>query len=103
MFVYHPAFGYLLDELGLKQEAVELEGKDPGPQQVETIIKLMREDGAKVLFVQKQFPSATAKKIADAVGGMVAELDPLSYDWEANLRTIVRSLSDWLRVEGGWR
>lgn len=99
VFVYHPAFGYLLDELGLKQEAVELEGKDPGARQVENIIKLMKDDGAKVLFVQKQFPSATAKKIADAVGGVVAELDPLSYDWENNLRTIASTLSDWLRVD----
>ena len=38
IFVYHPAFGYLFDEFGLEQMAIETGGKEPSPSVLEEII-----------------------------------------------------------------
>ena len=43
-------------------------------------------DGIKVIFVQPQFSTRSAKVIAREIGGQVAFADPLAEDWMANLR-----------------
>lgn len=92
VFVYHPAFGYFLDEFGLEQEAVETGGKEPTAKALTALIKEAKEDGAKVVFVQTQFPVAAAKTVADAIGGAVIPIDDLAPDWAANLRRIGEAL-----------
>lgn len=92
VFVYHPAFGYLLDEIGFTQIPIEVSGKEPGTQQLNAIITAMKQEGAQVIFVQKQFSSLSAQKIAEAIRGQVIELDPLGYDWENNIRIIYNAL-----------
>ncbi|GAB1457744.1 zinc ABC transporter substrate-binding protein [Spirochaetota bacterium] len=76
VFVYHPAFGYLLDDLGIRQEAVETGGKEPTQKTIAALIAEARADGAKVIFVQAQFPASAAKVVADAIGGTVISIDP---------------------------
>ena len=91
-YVFHPSFGYFADAYGLEQIPVELDGKTPSPRQLATLIEQAKADGVKVVFVQKQFPAGSAKAIADAIGGTVAQLDPLAEDSVANLRLIAESL-----------
>ncbi len=92
VLVYHPAFGYLLDEFGLEQEAVETGGKEPTPKALAALIRNAKKDGAKVIFVQTQFPVASAKTIADAIGGTVVPIDVLTADWAVNLQHIGEAL-----------
>ncbi len=87
-FVYHPAFGYLLDEFGIAQEAVETGGKEPTQKALAAMIAAAREDGAKLIFVQAQFPTSAAKAVADAIGATVVPIDPLARDWLGNLNRI---------------
>ena len=95
VFVYHPAFGYFLERYGLKQETVEIEGKQPSPKQLRWLIKLAAEFDAKTIFVQPQFERKAAQTLADAIGGKVEIIDPLSEDYLDNLihmgETIVAS------------
>jgi zinc transport system substrate-binding protein len=88
IMVYHPAFGYFCDAYGLKQVAVEMEGKEPSAAQLSRLIKTAQEKNIQTLFVQKQFPPATAQAIADAIEGTVIPLDPLSSDYVNNLRDL---------------
>lgn len=88
VFVYHPAFGYFLDEFGIEQEAVETGGKEPTQKQLAALIAEAKEDGAKVIFVQAQFPASAAKTIADAIGGTVVPMDDLAPDWLDNLKRL---------------
>ncbi len=88
VFVFHPSFGYLFDELGITQEAVETGGKEPTPKAIAKLIEEAKADGVKVIFVQKQFSKTAARSIAEAIGGTVEELDPLAPDWLDNLRRI---------------
>jgi zinc transport system substrate-binding protein len=86
VFVYHPAFGYFLDEFGIGQEAVETGGKEPTAKALAELIAKAREDRASVIFVQAQFPVNAAKTVASSVGATVVPLDDLSPDWLNNIR-----------------
>ncbi|MFA6506506.1 MAG: zinc ABC transporter substrate-binding protein [Treponemataceae bacterium] len=97
VFVYHPAFGYLLDEFGLEQEAVETGGKEPTAKALSSLVREAKADGAKVIFVQTQFPVAAAKTVAEAIGGAVVPIDDLDPDWAANIRRIGEALKAGVR------
>ena len=92
MLVFHPAFGYFADRYGLKQQAVEIDGKEPGPRQLAELIRYCRLNTIHVVFVQKQFPVAAARTIARAINGAVIQIDPLAEDYVANLRELADSV-----------
>lgn len=100
VFVYHPSFGYLLDDLGIAQEAVETGGKEPTAKALSLMIEEARKDNVPALFVQAQFPVSAAKSVAQAVGAQVLPLDPLAYDWLANIRLIGDTLRQALLGSG---
>lgn len=100
VFVYHPSFGYLLDDLGIAQEAVETGGKEPTAKALSLLIEEARKDKVPALFVQAQFPVSAAKSVAQAVGAQVLPLDPLAYDWIANIRLIGDTLRQALLESG---
>ena len=85
VYVYHPAFGYFLDDFGLMQEAVETGGKEPTPAQLQKIIEDAQEENVKIVFVQPEFSIQSAGIIADAIGGSVVTLNPLNRDYINNL------------------
>jgi zinc transport system substrate-binding protein len=97
VFVYHPAFGYFLDEFGIQQEAVETGGKEPTPRVLASLIDRAKQEGTAAIFVQAQFPVHTAQAAADAVGAVIVPLDPLAPDWLANINAMGESLGETLR------
>lgn len=96
-FVYHPAFGYFLDEFGIRQVAVETGGKEPTQKTLAALVAQAKEARAAVVFVQPQFPRSAARSIAAAIGGTVEEIDDLPSDWLGNLRRMGRALAGALR------
>jgi zinc transport system substrate-binding protein len=92
VFVYHPSFGYFLDEFGLIQEAVETGGKEPSPRVLGALIERARREGAAAIFVQAQFPTRSARTVAAAVGAELVPLDPLAPDWLDNIRVMGQAL-----------
>ena len=99
VFVFHPSYGYFCDEFGLKQTAVEFEGKSPGPQRItELIAATKNEGGAPVIFVQPEFNRAPAEAIAEATGGKIVVHSGLDRDVLANLR---RFTDEFVRAETG--
>jgi zinc transport system substrate-binding protein len=97
VFVYHPAFGYFFDEYGIEQEAVETGGKEPTQKALAGLIKEARDDGAKVIFVQAQFPASAAESVAKSIGGVVVSIDPLAPDWLENIKRIGTALTKAVR------
>lgn len=92
VFVYHPSFGYFFDEFGIEQEAVETGGKEPTQKALAALIEEATADGARVIFVQPQFPASAARTVAQAIGGVVVEIDALAPDWLENIRRIGAAL-----------
>ncbi len=94
LLVYHPAFGYFADRYGLVQKAVEVGGKEPTPKQIEALIRMAREDGISIIFVQPEFSKKSAKVIADAIGGKVITIAALDENYIENLRHIAQVLQE---------
>lgn len=92
--VFHPAWGYLAREYGLVQVAIERDGKEPDPHALAQLVERARADGVKVIFAQPHFDRASADLLAAEVGARVELLDPLAYDWPANLREVARRLPE---------
>jgi zinc transport system substrate-binding protein len=94
ILVFHPAYGYFADAYGLRQVAIEVEGKSPSTRQLSDILAHARENNIRAIFVQPQFSSTAAEAIADQIGGEIVELDPLAHDYPDNLRTMARTIAE---------
>lgn len=97
--VFHPTWGYFAHEYGLRQVAIEAEGKEPSALRLIQLIDQAKRDRVKVIFVQAGFPRKSAQVIAEAVGGRVVVADPQERDWLDNLRRVTRELSDAIGSE----
>ena len=95
--MFHPAWGYFAHAYGLKQVPIEIEGKDPKPAQLQELIQHARENNIKVVFVQPQFSTKSAKLVAREIRGQVAFADPLAEDWMANLREVADKFQSALK------
>lgn len=96
-YVYHPAYGYLADEYGLRQVAVEIEGKEPSAKQLARLVDSARKEGVKVIFVAPQFSRKGAETVAAGIGGVVVDIDPLSKDYLNNMYKMGDKISSGLK------
>ena len=99
LYVYHPSFGYFAAEFGLKQQAVEHEGKQPTPKELVTLIKNANHDKVKFIFVQPRFSERSAEIIANQIGAQVIRLNPLSHDLLGNYLKIAESIKQAMANE----
>ena len=97
IYVFHPAFGYFTDAYGLRQVPIELGGMEPSARELAGLIDDAISEGVRVIFVQPQFSTRSARAIAEEIGGAVVPIDPLSADYMDNLRTIAREVANALR------
>lgn len=95
--VYHPAWGYFAGEYGLKQLAIQEEGKPLNVSRLQKMINLARTKGIKTIFIQKGFDKKSAASIAREIDGKVVEVNPLERDWLKNLDDFSQVLQDTLR------
>lgn len=91
--VFHPTYGYLADAYGLKQVAIETEGKEPTPADLRAIIDRARKVGAPAVLTERQYSSRSAEAIAREIGATVIETDPLARDVLANLRQLADAIA----------
>ncbi len=94
-FVFHPAFGYFAHAYGLKQEAVEVEGKSPTPKQLTALVRKIKDSGVKVIFVQPGFDRKNAQIIANAIDGNLVTINPLA----ENVLATMRSMAEEIRYQ----
>lgn len=81
--VFHPSWGYFAKRFDLEQIAVEVQGKEPKPNQLVELINEAKEHNIKVVFVAPQFSQKSAKVIASNIKGDAVVMNPL----EENLKT----------------
>jgi zinc transport system substrate-binding protein len=95
--VFHPAWSYFAKDYGLKQIAIEQEGKEPGARSLKKTIEKGKRLGVKVIFVQKQFSQSIAENIAKMIGATIHEMDPLAEDYLENMRRTATAISGALQ------
>jgi len=91
--VYHPSFGYFARVYGLRQIAIEQEGKSPKAKELEKLIELAKKEGIATIFIEPQFPKRSAELLARKIGAKIEVIDPLAPDWEANIKRIADAIS----------
>ncbi len=79
-YVFHPAFGYFADAYGLKQAAVEAEGKVPSARQLRELVAEAKADRVTTIFAQPQFDPRAAQTVAEQVGARVVTVNDLDRD-----------------------
>lgn len=94
--VQHPAWGYFARRYGLEQMAIESGGKEPSPAALVHLVERARSEGVRVVFVQPGFSDRGARVVAREIGARVVAVDPLAYDWPANLRRVAAAFHEAL-------
>ncbi len=92
VLVFHPAWGYFCRAYGLCQVAIEKEGKEPTAKGLASLIEQAKHEGAKVILVQPQFSTRSARTVARAIGGKVIAIDPLAPDWARNMHRMAEQV-----------
>ena len=95
--VFHPAWGYFARDYGLDQIPIEIGGKEPGSRELGNLIDEAKNDGIKIIFVQKQFSEKSAEALADAIGGKIIQIDPLARDYLNNMKIIAETFRRVMR------
>lgn len=86
--IYHPALTYYARDYGLRQVAIEDEGKEPSARALARLIEQARRDGVRTIFYQSQFPASTVEVIAGDIGAQSVAIDPLKEDVIANIDSL---------------
>jgi zinc transport system substrate-binding protein len=87
-FVFHPAWGYFAHDYGLRQVAIEVEGKEPSDRELTAIQRQARQAGVKAILVQPQISGRGAQAVASVIGARVVVADPLAEDVPETLTRI---------------
>jgi zinc transport system substrate-binding protein len=86
--VWHPSLSYFARDYGLTQISVGFENKEMSPRALAEVTDDARQAGVKVLFFQKEYDSRQANSLCGAIGAELVTINPLEYDWEAQLISI---------------
>lgn len=81
ILVSHPAYAYFCRDYNLKQYSIEVEGKDPTPQQLTKLLNLIRQIGVDKIFIQPQYNNKAAHLVAEDLSLKLVVLDPYSEDY----------------------
>lgn len=92
--ITHPALTHFAAHYGLRQLAIEPDGKEPTPASMQALVAEAKAEGVQVVFVQQEFADRSARIIADQASARVVSINPLSADWYGELLRIAQALSD---------
>ena len=92
--IYHPALTYFARDYGLTQLCMEIDGKEPSPEQLRTLIETARSEEVNTIFIQQEFDQKNAEIIAAETGCRLLTINPLSYHWSEETIRIAKALSE---------
>lgn len=90
--IFHPALTYLARDYGLEQVSLEIDGKEPSAKYMSQLVKTAKDEGIRVVFIQKEFDQENARQLAEELDGEVVQVDPLNENWEEQIREIADKL-----------
>lgn len=90
--VFHPSYGYLARDYGLKQISVEMNGKEPKPRDLRNLVTAAKKNHVKTVFVQPQFSRRAAESLSKEIGAKIVSIDPLAYDFDGELHRFLDAL-----------
>lgn len=92
--IYHPALSYFARDYGLQQISIEEGGKEPSPAHLKELVDVCRQGDVRVIFIQPEFDRRNAEIIAKETQTRIVPINPLSYDWNAEMQGVARALAE---------
>lgn len=92
--VFHPSWGYFAKRYELEQISIEIQGKEPKPNELVELIEESKKHDIKIVFVSPQFSQKSAQTISKNIGANVVAIDPLSDNWNENLLNVAKQIAD---------
>lgn len=93
ILVSHPAYAYFCRDYDLQQHSIEMEGKDPTPQQMTRLLNRMQQLQIQTIYIQMQYNNKAAKLVAEAIGAKISVLDPYSEDYMNCVKEIAHAFA----------
>lgn len=90
--IYHPSLSYFARDYGLKQIAIEENGKEPSPSELKILIDKCKAEKVHIVFVQPEFDRRNAELIAKQIGARVVMINPLNYHWDKEMINVAQVL-----------
>lgn len=91
--VMHPSWGHFASAYGLRQLALEQEGKELTPRELAERLQRLKGLGVSILFTEPQVPPQRIQPVATALGSSIETLDPLAVPWAANLEQVAAAMA----------
>jgi len=92
--IFHPALSYLARQYNLEQIPLEVEGKEPSPKYMRSLVEQAKAGNIHVIFIQKEFGKDNARQLADEINGEVVQIDPLDEQWDEQLKEIAQKITE---------
>ncbi len=92
--IFHPGLTYYARDYGLRQIALEVDGKEPSSKQLAANIELARAEGITKILYQREFPRSMVEVAAAEIGAEPVEIDILSYDIVGNILKITELIAE---------
>lgn len=86
--ILHPGLTYYARDYGLRQIAIERDGKEPSVGQLAQTVAEARAEGVSLVLFQSEFPVRTVEVAAAELGCEPVEIDILGYDVAENILKI---------------
>jgi len=93
ILVTHPSFGYFCRDYGIRQLAIEEDGKEPTPGDLKNLVQTARANALTVIFAEPEYSDAGARAVAQETGAKVVMIDPLSEEYLKNMKLIAEAFS----------
>jgi zinc transport system substrate-binding protein len=94
--IFHPALSYLARDYSLVQTAVELDGKEPSPAYLASVIKKARKESIPVIFIQEEYDIRNARTISEEAGIALVQINPMAYNWLETMNELTKTLQNHL-------
>jgi zinc transport system substrate-binding protein len=91
--IWHPSLSYFARDYNLNQIAVGQESKEISLNSRKKIIETAVSDSVLVFFYQQEYDPRQINSISQAIGSRLVKINPLNYDIENELSTIVNELT----------
>lgn len=93
IIVYHPTWTYFTLDYGIKQIAIEEEGKEPAAEGMKALIDKARQYNIKVIFASPEFSTRSAEAVAGEIGGSIVLISSLEKNYVENMREAARAFA----------
>lgn len=93
--VFHPSWGYFANDYGLVQMPIEIEGKEPKPKDLITLISQAKQEKIKAIFVAPEFSAKSASYISKTLHIPVVKIGNLGYNWHEYTMSFAKAIAHY--------